>query len=259
MTDTPNHIETIRDLTAAASVPTTAEGDFVTLPPGFTVHDLEKYQPAPNRLKRSLSFATHESFSEYVNRWKAEERTELAASLQSTTLTAVLDGHAPGEPSWCEHKAMYPCPLDRRWVAWTGQNRKRLNQHDFAEWIEDHVEDIIEPAGPELLDAAKHIQIHRNAEFNSRVELVSGEFNFAFSENNAAGSVRLPAEFALQLQVFQHGDHYKVPCRLRYRLSDGKLTLWFEIIEPEKYVEDGFEDVLTKVQAATGLTALRIL
>lgn len=256
--------EVIRDTTGAALQPREAEGDYALLPAGYSVHDHEQYRGRPDRIRQARQIATEASFIEYISRWQPGGSPELLACRESLYLHCTLDGHSSDDagqwvPSWCEHSARYNCPLDRRWEAWTGRDRHKFTQVGFAEWIEDHHEDFAEPAASDLLDLAVNLQIHRNAAFSSQVQLASGEFNFSFSETNASGTVAVPAEIAIAVPVFVDGVVYKVRARLRYRLTEGALGIWYELIEPERYVDDAFGEVVSSVETETELTAIKVL
>ena len=53
----------------------------------------------------------------------------------------------------------------------------------------------------------------------------------------------------LGIQPFHNGDYYQVKARIRYRIKDGSLFLWYELINPEKVVEDAFNTTLEKLKA----------
>lgn len=262
--------EIIRELAGVALGPQRAGADYALRPPGWEVLNLEQYQPAPHRIKRRMNHATAESFVEYLNKWKIPE-TELGAYREELRITAVIDCHRPrgvehadgeaaffGGPSWCDHVVSYTCPLTKQWQAWTMNNRNKLTQVQFAEWIEDHHEDFNEPAAAEFLDIATNLQIHRKAEFSSSVTLNTGEHAFAYTETNSSGTVAIPATFKIAIPVFEDGTVYKVSARLRYRLDAGKLMLWFELIDPDRYVDDAFNEALAAIEADTDLKAYRL-
>ena len=65
----------------------------------------------------------------------------------------------------------------------------------------------------------------------------------------------LPSEFKLGSEVFHLGSRYEVPCRLRYRIDDKKLSLRYDIINPQLLINDAFNVVLTQVEELTEITA----
>ena len=224
---------------------------------------VEKFLPAPVRVRRHLQATELSGFVEYFNRWRGAS-SAVYADQDAVTVKAVIDEHDVREtgevvgegdlpvkedaPSWCTHTVTYKCPFSRQWKAWIENDRRRLPQIEFAEWLEDRVSDIQEPEGTELLQLCTQLQIHRKVVYSSAQRLETGEFSFAYSdEDTGAGTVEVPAMLELGIPVFQGGTTYKVEARFRYRLADGKLHLWYELVEPDKYVEDAFTEVCDRI------------
>lgn len=58
--------------------------------------------------------------------------------------------------------------------------------------------------------------------------------------------------FSIGLPVFWNGDAYRVDARLRYRVRDGKLTFWFELIRQDKVLEAAAQTLIEKLRKETG-------
>ncbi|MCT7656132.1 YfdQ family protein [Oceanimonas sp. NS1] len=96
---------------------------------------------------------------------------------------------------------------------------------------------------------AANFQVTREAKFQSVKRLHDGTFQFAYSEENTGtGNTTLPETIRLGIAPFHGGEHYAIDVRIRYRLREGQLKLWFEMIELERVLEDAFKGVLAKVQ-----------
>ena len=76
----------------------------------------------------------------------------------------------------------------------------------------------------------------RKSEFKSVRRLQDGTFSFAFSDEKGGSQASLPEEIMLSLPPFHNGSYYALKARLRYRLRDGDLSLWYELIEPKLIV-----------------------
>ena len=81
------------------------------------------------------------------------------------------------------------------------------------------------------------------------MRLQSGEFEFQFSEQNQSkGTVTVPEKIAIGIAPFQNGTRYRIEARLRYRLREGQLSIWYELIEPQKVLDDAFNEVKCNIR-----------
>jgi GTP cyclohydrolase FolE2 len=44
--------------------------------------------------------------------------------------------------------------------------------------------------------------------------------------------------------------------RLRWRLQESKLTFWYEMVRPHKFIEDALREILARVAQETGIAVL---
>jgi len=272
-------LDQFEKLAARARSPVTlAEGGapIVYLPEGTTIESVETHLPQPIRVKRTVILTTREAFISYFQEFKnVHGHSRIFADLETVAIVGILDDHMVGvglrlgvgeapeadapkecEPMWGSHRALYKCPYSRQWDAWMQMDRRKVSQLEFAEWLEDRTGDVQEPAGTDLLQLCTALQIHRRVTYGSATRLHSGEFQFSFTEDNEAGTVEIPSEIKLGIPVFQDGTNYEVTARFRYRLAEGKLTLWYELVEPQKYVEDAFAEVVAAVASETATEVL---
>lgn len=52
--------------------------------------------------------------------------------------------------------------------------------------------------------------------------------------------------------VFWNGDAYRVDARLRYRVREGLLTFWYELIRRDKVLEDASQTLIAHIREKTG-------
>jgi len=249
MSEEQNFIET-QFLNAAATHLHEIKGgtSFIAVPHGHQLESVEQFKNAPDRIRKSLKVLTPESFIQYFNKF-CDDDSMVVLNDDIQSVTGLLDYHAVSEPSWCEHQVKYACPKSREWDTWTRFNKNKFDQLAFAEFIEENIKDFAEPSGGELLEIATKFSVIRTAVFNSCVKLQSGEFEFQFSEqNNSKGTVTVPEKIAIGIAPFHNGTKYKISARLRYRLREGELKIWYELIEPEKVLEDAFNEVKTVIR-----------
>lgn len=219
----------------------------IVVPDDFNVADLEKFLPAPRRVRATPVFRSGDSFIEYVRRF-ASEATVVFADEKQSRLTAIIDYHQSGDsPAWCDHTASYECPYSKEWQAWVAHDGKNIEQGEFAEFLEERAQDVVTPTGAELLEIALQFKVIRKAAFGSAIRLNTGEFQFQFSEENQKGTVELPEVIHIGVAPFHNGEKYEVKARLRYRLREGRLTLSYHLMEPHRFVEHAFRELITKV------------
>jgi uncharacterized protein YfdQ (DUF2303 family) len=227
-----------------------AEVPFLVLPVDYKLQDTEALQKRPRRIRERLRFGTIESFVAYVQAW-ADPGSVIFVDEKMRTLRAILDYHASDQsPTWCDHQATFTAQISREATAWMGNNTKGLEQIQFAEFLEERIADVVEPAGADLLERALKLQFIQQAVFGSAVRLQSGEFQLQYSQENQKGSVELPEKVALGLQIFHSGKAYKIDARLRYRLKEGKVTFHYKLVELEKAMEHAFDEITREISAA---------
>jgi len=112
---------------------------FAIVPEGYEFKSTESLQEKPNRIRATVNLLTSDSFIDYINRF-IDPRTVIFADPNAVKFTAVLDYHETNaDPEWAQHKAIYACPLSENWVAWNKYNKSKMNQLEFAEFIETHI------------------------------------------------------------------------------------------------------------------------
>ncbi len=241
----------------------------------FVLEDIEKYQPKPSRRRGTYAYDDAASFIAAVNADKHAGTTLYAKQdPKNPRLLAVFNGYdrladaaqavsaGPDDlTGWGDHRAAYACPLSEEWKTWTAYDAKVMKQAEFAEFLENNLPDITVPSGAELLTACSNLQAKRNVDFASAVNTTNGQVQFTYQETvtgagSRQGQMVLPDRFKLGIPVFVNGDPWAVDARLRYRITDGGLALWFDLERPEKVLEHAFKDVVKAVSEGIGMAAL---
>lgn len=222
--------------------------------------DLEQYNPAPSRIKKALTVTEVKSFVDYWTEF-ANPGSVIMADLEHRLFKAVFDYHQPDKPAWGSHTCTLRCIYSTEWKTWHGNDKKQMNQTDFAEFIESNAIDIVEPAAAQMIEVALTLQAKTKVDFASGVRLENGQVQLTYKEEitgtaGVKGEIKIPDKFTLAVRIFQGGEKYKVECHLRYRINSGKLVFFYQIIRPERLIEDAFEQV--KKQVETGCTGASI-
>ena len=225
----------------------------VLVPEGYRVELFENHRESPLRIEQHVAADTAAAFCAYVQRF-GDENSVIFANLAASSLTAILDYHLPpAQPDWCRHRITYACPHSKEWETCTKKSGVQMNQAQFAEFIEDGLIDIVEPAGAEMLEVAKTLDARSNVRFKSGIRLDNGETQLIYEEfidgaAGAKGHLKIPQTIKLALRVFLGEDAYGVEARFRYRIKEGALTMWYELVRPHRIVEDSFGGILARIR-----------
>lgn len=262
--------EAIQHLTALAlslGKPITDAGlayPIALIPDELSINDLEKHLPAPVRIRERLNLLDAETFINYVNRFSTTASAVFCNGPEGRTFTAVLDYHQPDQPSWGQHVASYKCPTTVEWGRWKQADRSKLNQADFAEFIEDNVKDIVQPDGnnnaptaADMLEISRTLEAKKNISFRQGTRLDNGQVQLTYNEQidgraGETGQLSIPEQFYIGVKPFLGGDAFCVPARFRYRITEGRLVMWFELVRPDKVLEEAYTAVRKQIATAIG-------
>lgn len=286
---------------------------FAVLPLGKRIHSLkpllDEYLPRPARAVGFAVLTTLASFVEHVKRHADPRRSVIFTDRETSRLIAIYDYHsvgttggetgmdpdtvadfteeemsyrtAPGEPGWCGHGAIYTCPFSRTWEAWTEQADKPMSPEQFANFLEDRIEDVVADvlagssldnllnllggtvASPTvLIGLARNLQVNVNSSVRQALNLSSGEVDIAYVETHeaqqagAGQAIRVPSMFAIGIAVYEGGEGYQLGVKLRYRLAGGKLTWFFQIHRVNEAADLAFDRVIAQAREGTVVPVL---
>lgn len=231
---------------------------FVVLPPGWTSEDAEKFLPEPRRVKSTITAHEVGGLVSYVNRFKSPSTALYSGPRERPQILARIDDHQPGAPSHGTHGVVFSCPQTVEWQTWIQSNKKQMGQVDFAEFVERNLRDIVEPNGAELLTATLAFQDSGKAEFKSAVRLQDGRVQYQFIEKEDAGQLTFPSAMKIGVPVFEgQGERFAVSLRLRYRIKEGALSIWYEMDRPDLVLRAAYGDLIAQVEKETGLAVHR--
>lgn len=237
---------------------------YAIVPEGYEVQELPRAH-RPERPKALVKLRDAASFITYFNDHKTDY-SRIFAQLDPALFLAVFDefsvvteGDAGVWPQadWREFRAAFAVPPSREWLLWTAANRKHMTQLSFAEFLQDNLPDVVQPAGADLLELALNFEAAQTGTYVATQRLQDGSHNLQWrADNNASGSVRLPEHITLQIPVFENETPSELTARLKYRVKDGALTLWYELVRPHKVLEAAFRAAWDRIAQGTGATIL---
>ncbi len=287
---------------AASSPPALA---MLNVPDGINSSDVtEKLLvrlPKPQRRKGNLKMLSPDSLVDFVNRFSEESRTVLFADTNQRSVVAVMNYHEPtmevirtkdsdgvetiektaidASPQWGDFKASYSFPLSRQWTVWKGIDNELQGQADLAQFFEDHIRDIADPATTpiseslqlmidrlnlrlgtpaKILETARGMEVRSTEKVRQAVNTDTGEQVIVYEQEHASGGnatvteLRVPTAFLLAIPVFQNDAPYLLLCRLRYRKVGGGVQWLVNIQGADASLENAFARGCNKIFDGTG-------
>ncbi len=240
----------------------------VALPPGWKLEerdDDQKLLVAPRRKIAKVRLHDAESFIEYIKRHGSMVDSTIwcVANYKAgqVAFLGILNDHGEEEArsAWRDHRAHFTPEFSEEWARWIGKNKQPFTQAEFASFIEDNLKDIAatenSPTGAQMLEMALTFEANQDLRFKSAIRLQNGGVQMSFVQDDDAQTLQKMSvfdRFSLGFPVFWNGDAYRVDARLRYRVRDGKLTFWFELIRQDKVLEAATQTLIAQIREKTG-------
>ena len=112
-----------------------------------------------------------------------------------------------------------------------------------------------------MLQIALNFRVTQGVNFVSATRLQDGNLDFVYSNTvDATGKgadgkkLAIPETFTIEVPIF-HGiaqERVKIEARFRFRLDQGRLSLWYELVRPQRAVEDAYRKLWERVKKETG-------
>lgn len=242
----PTEADTVAAITQASSEPKPLDPvspQALIIPAGGHAHipDLDKYLPTPRRKTGTYKPADVTSLIDYLTVHSDTEHTTIWIDQVTSRIVAVINDNAAGAPGWRDHRADLQLLTTPEWKHWTSRDGQRLGQEDFAEHLQDGVEQIRVPDAATMLEIAQTIQGKTKVDWRSATRLDNGEIGFAYQEEvqasaGRAGQLEIPQELTLAVSPFYGEPPSDLTARLRYRIRDGNLTIGYKLNQPHELV-----------------------
>lgn len=224
--------------------------------PEIAIKSLEHLQDAPVRNRYTQVLTTLTGFCAFLNIQKTEKdgKPVVFADRQALTFTGILNHpHTGDNPAWMDRRVQVSRVISRKLSKWKERDGKKMNQEEFALFLEEHIEDIAQPSGAEVLSFAETLEATRTETFKSSIVTGTGETKLAYSsERQGEQSSKLITDIKLGVPLFEMGDAYEVKVKIFHRVQDGKLTFWFNIRHLDYLIDkawsEDFEHVATEIQ-----------
>lgn len=237
---------------------------------------LEQWRVNPIRRKGTAKVTTLESFIALTNRHKDANSVIFAeANWPNPSLTAVLNYHStdPNAPRFGDHRVHYAFPVTDEFKAWADGDSKPMVQETFTAFIEEHAPELADPTSTEsaqfgqlfrtkiatpaeMITLSRGLQINVASQVKSSVTLQSGEGEIVFVEEHLTDKgekLTIPGMFMIALPAFIGGEPVRIPARLRYRVSGGKIVWIYQLFRWQEFLRQRVVADLKKSQEQTSL------
>ncbi|MGW0131934.1 YfdQ family protein [Streptomyces sp. NPDC003299] len=256
LTSAPGEAETIIAAALRSAPPVTLEPGKVHAfhtPVGVKTIDLTgpEHTGQPPRKAGTTTVRDAQSFLAYWTK-HADDNSEVYADSDRLTVTAVLDAHTAGQARWSGHRLHLALRETTAWKQWLRLDGELMDQEAFAEFLEDHLPELLEPSAADMLEIAQSFQAASKVDFQSASRLASGQRQFQYVETTQAkagqkGQLTVPEQFVVGLVPFEGSDGYRLTARLRYRIGQQGLRLGYKLERPDDIRKTAFADVVNAI------------
>lgn len=193
---------------------------------------LERYRDKPSTMHRTVEFRQASEFVDYLDRFGEVNRSAGFASIRPLRVRVLIDYGDAACPLWGMHRAEFVPDYSPAFTAWQAHNNKPMSHGEFADFVEVRLADFVTPDSATMLEVSTGFQATGKSSFSSAVRLQSGDVQLSYAQE-VRGTVRqseleVPSEFMIAVPVYEFHAPIHLNARLRYRVKDGDLRLWYE-------------------------------
>lgn len=215
----------------------------------------------PERKTGTVKLNDADSFISYYR--MHSNGAPIYGSLQPAQFVAILNDHTKEYAGWRDHRAIFTVAMSPEWTVWKnhdGSGKTFGSNEAFALFLEDNAPDIIQPDAAKMLQIALNFRVHADVRFSLAQRLQDGHIDFGYQNvvsasagSSAGGKLQIPEQFRISIPVFAGIDakKYQIDARFRYRLREGTLSIWYELIRPQKVMEQAFKDLWKQIDDRT--------
>ena len=281
---TKHAADLIRELTDASQAVGTVEGgntpyllhrqDYkVTTLEGCIQNDRSE---RPVRIKQAVEVWDTDSFTEYFMRFR-DSNSRVFADISAATVMAILDYHesrlsAEGiesdaaAPRWGSHRLTLLLKKSPEWLLWAndekhgGNNRKTMDQDTFATFIEDNNPDIVEPTAATMKEIASDLHETHEMVYAGTTKGANGSQKLTYTQENKStfgkSDASVPESFRVAIPVYVGGSMVSLVARLRWRVSGGKATFWYDLLRADAAERAAFDAARVEISTACKVPVL---
>lgn len=224
---------------------------FVT--PNGQMEIVEPLLTKPVRNKGFVSLRDIGSFLSYADA-KKEAGSEILLQAEGDIEAKLLIN----ADTFRDFGALYVPVMSTSFKDWMGHDQERMDQEEFALFVERHIDDIHSedgmPSAGDLLTFCSSIEDNRQVNFKKSVSLQDGRVELVYTEKSSDTQeqrLKLFRQFKLALRPYMdHGGYYPITANLKFRIRDGQITFWYELKELETLREQIRNDIRSELTAS---------
>ena len=153
---------------------------------------------------------------------------------------AHIDYHSKNNPRWAHHQAVLEIAQTEEFKTWFKNNNTFTGQLEFAQFIEDNLQDIVDPDGASMLEMCKTLEAKSGVGFTGKVSLQSGimALNYQDDSTVTSGVIEVPEKFTLKVPIFLGMPDQAITCRFRWKIARPSLALGYSILGLDRKLSD---------------------
>ncbi|MGV0961829.1 MAG: DUF2303 family protein [Limnohabitans sp.] len=238
----------------------TNDKHFLIVPAGYESKEIsfDEFRQTPIRNKGVMVVSTVESLFAFVERELLPGTTVCLADQDNGSFKIIFNYSGGGDkPGFSDRLVALSLKPTTGWSRWSEKDKVRMDKLAFADFIDENIPDISEPAAAEVIEMIKQLKVHRKAEFISVVDPKTGFTNLSFNEQTSGetlkGNIGFFDKMVLGLTPFRGSEKYRVDASLRFEITDSnKLKVFYSLINADLVEEHAFnverEKVLEKMR-----------
>jgi hypothetical protein len=178
-----------------------------------------------------------------------------AAGIDSAKLATGIRNIDNRRPGWGQLRAEIKLSESRKLKEWR-KTLEWMSQADFANFLEDHLEDVIDPTGQDLLSIATDLEASSSGSFKGKVNLQNGSTKLCY-QDDVETTVEVPRLLTLGIPLFEHGDKYKLGARLRFVISGGSVKFKLLFTNLRDAQDQEFERIVQEIEGMAKMPIYR--
>lgn len=220
--------------------------------------EAKRQESGPLNASGTMTLLTVESFARAVCNHRGP-RTQVFADGAAGVIQCYFDhlanGAVPEDIGWGQHRAQITFVESRKLKEWRC-TLAWMGQHEFANFLEDHLEDVIDPSGADLLGIATDLEASSSGGFKGRVNLDNGSVALHY-QDDVETTVAIPRNLVLGIPLFEHGERYRLGVRLRFQIGGGRVDFRLLFTNLADAKEQEFERMVQDIEEKTTLPVYR--
>lgn len=220
------------------------------------VREKKQNDSGPGNPRAIVTLHTPEAMKNFFHRFK-ESRTIILANAETKTIATIIDFQEESkeersvaeDTGWGQFRGVLALKTSRKLKEWE-KATEWMGQSEFANFLEDHLEDVRNPSGADMLSIATDLEANSTGSFKGKVNLQNGDVRLDY-QSDTQTSIELPKIIELGIPLFEHGDKYLLKARLRYRVGGGGVAFKLIFTNLIDAVDAEFERLTQAIEEST--------